>query len=129
MTGGSNLRSYTFTSGRNQSRQPCCAQSPLGASLRGANAPEVAPRIHEHINEDGPGDFDMIYSPSSSARLRIPVDRHFDDNFFKAVAATYSTLAALSPRPAAEIAEANKVIFKTAADAEKAGFKLAKNCH
>jgi hypothetical protein len=85
----------------------------LGASLRGANAPEVAPRIHEHINEDGPGDFDMIYSPSSSARLRIPVDRHFDDNFFKAVAATYSTLAALSPRPAAEIAEANKEALTT----------------
>lgn len=32
-------------------------------------------------------------------------------------------------RPVKEIAEANKVIFKTTADAEKAGFKLAKNCH
>lgn len=31
--------------------------------------------------------------------------------------------------PAKEIAEANKVIFKTAAEAEKAGFKVAKNCH
>ena len=31
--------------------------------------------------------------------------------------------------PAKEIAEANKVTFKTAADAEKAGFKAAKNCH
>jgi hypothetical protein len=30
---------------------------------------------------------------------------------------------------AKEIAEADKVIFKTRADAEKAGFKLAKNCH
>lgn len=28
-----------------------------------------------------------------------------------------------------EIAEKNKVVFKTAADAEKAGFKAAKNCH
>ncbi len=32
-------------------------------------------------------------------------------------------------QPAKEISEANKVIFKTTADAEKAGFKLAKNCH
>jgi hypothetical protein len=32
-------------------------------------------------------------------------------------------------QPAKEIADANKVIFKTAADAEKAGFKLAMNCH
>jgi hypothetical protein len=31
--------------------------------------------------------------------------------------------------PAKEIAEANKVTFKTAAEAEKAGFKAAKNCH
>jgi len=31
--------------------------------------------------------------------------------------------------PAKEIADANKVMFKTAADAEKAGFKAAKNCH
>ena len=30
---------------------------------------------------------------------------------------------------AKEISEANKVTFKTAADAEKAGFKAAKNCH
>ena len=32
-------------------------------------------------------------------------------------------------RPEKEIVEANKVIFKTADEAEKAGFKLAKNCH
>ena len=32
-------------------------------------------------------------------------------------------------QPAKEITETNKVIFKTTADAEKAGFKLAKNCH
>jgi hypothetical protein len=31
-------------------------------------------------------------------------------------------------QPAKEIAENNKVTFKTTADAEKAGFKLAKNC-
>src|SRR6185369_5727488 len=31
--------------------------------------------------------------------------------------------------PEREIAEANKVTFKTAAEAEKAGFKAAKNCH
>jgi len=31
-----------------------------------------------------------------------------------------------SPR---EISEANKILFKTTEDAEKAGFKLAKNCH
>lgn len=31
--------------------------------------------------------------------------------------------------PAKEIAEANKVTFKTTAEAEKAGFKAAKNCH
>jgi hypothetical protein len=31
--------------------------------------------------------------------------------------------------PAKEINEANRVTFKTAADAEKAGFKAAKNCH
>jgi hypothetical protein len=31
--------------------------------------------------------------------------------------------------PAKEIAEANRVTFKTAAEAEKAGFKVAKNCH
>ena len=31
--------------------------------------------------------------------------------------------------PSKAIAEKNKVIFKTAADAEKAGFKAAKNCH
>ncbi len=31
-------------------------------------------------------------------------------------------------RPEKEIAEANKIIFKTTDDAEKAGFKLAKNC-
>jgi len=34
-----------------------------------------------------------------------------------------------SCQPAKDIAEANKVIFKTTADAEKAGFKLGKNCH
>jgi len=28
-----------------------------------------------------------------------------------------------------EISEANKILFKTTEDAEKAGFKLAKNCH
>ncbi|HET6977035.1 MAG TPA: hypothetical protein VFI24_11975 [Pyrinomonadaceae bacterium] len=32
-------------------------------------------------------------------------------------------------QPAREIAEANKVTFKTTAEAEKAGFKAAKNCH
>ncbi len=32
-------------------------------------------------------------------------------------------------RPEKEIAEANKVIFKTTDEAEKAGFKLAKGCH
>lgn len=32
-------------------------------------------------------------------------------------------------QPAKEIAEANKVTFKTSAEAEKAGFKAAKNCH
>jgi hypothetical protein len=31
--------------------------------------------------------------------------------------------------PSKEIADANKVTFKTAAEAEKAGFKAAKNCH
>ena len=31
--------------------------------------------------------------------------------------------------PAREIAEANKIVFKTTAEAEKAGFKAAKNCH
>jgi hypothetical protein len=31
--------------------------------------------------------------------------------------------------PEKAVAEANKVMFKTTADAEKAGFKLAKNCH
>jgi hypothetical protein len=31
--------------------------------------------------------------------------------------------------PAKEISEANRAVFKTAAEAEKAGFKLAKNCH
>jgi len=31
--------------------------------------------------------------------------------------------------PAKVITEANKVTFKTAAEAEKAGFKIAKNCH
>ena len=32
-------------------------------------------------------------------------------------------------RPEKEIAEANRVVFKTTDEAEKAGFKLAKNCH
>ena len=32
-------------------------------------------------------------------------------------------------QPAKEIAETNKAVFKTAEEAEKAGFKLAKNCH
>ena len=32
-------------------------------------------------------------------------------------------------QPAREISDANKAVFKTVADAEKAGFKLAKNCH
>jgi hypothetical protein len=32
-------------------------------------------------------------------------------------------------RPEKEIVEANKVIFKTTDEAEKAGFKLARNCH
>ena len=32
-------------------------------------------------------------------------------------------------RPEKEIVEANKVVFKTTGEAEKAGFKLAKNCH
>jgi hypothetical protein len=31
--------------------------------------------------------------------------------------------------PEKEISEANKIMFKTAAEAEKAGFKAAKNCH
>jgi len=31
--------------------------------------------------------------------------------------------------PAKEIDEGNKVMFKTAVEAEKAGFKAAKNCH
>ena len=31
-------------------------------------------------------------------------------------------------RPEKQIAEANKIFFKTTDDAEKAGFKLAKNC-
>jgi hypothetical protein len=31
--------------------------------------------------------------------------------------------------PAKEISEANRTVFKTAQEAEKAGFKLAKNCH
>jgi hypothetical protein len=32
-------------------------------------------------------------------------------------------------QPAREIAEANRVMFKTTVEAEKAGFKAAKNCH
>jgi hypothetical protein len=31
--------------------------------------------------------------------------------------------------PSKEISEANRAVFKTAEEAEKAGFKLAKNCH
>ena len=34
-----------------------------------------------------------------------------------------------SCQPEKEISEANKVVFRTAAEAEKAGFKVAKNCH
>ena len=32
-------------------------------------------------------------------------------------------------QPAKEIPDSNRVVFKTSADAEKAGFKLSKNCH
>jgi hypothetical protein len=32
-------------------------------------------------------------------------------------------------QPAKEISDANKVVFKTTEEAEKAGFKAAKNCH
>ena len=32
-------------------------------------------------------------------------------------------------QPTTEISDANKITFKTTADAEKAGFKAAKNCH
>jgi hypothetical protein len=32
-------------------------------------------------------------------------------------------------RPEKEITEANKIVFKTTDEAQKAGFKLAKNCH
>jgi hypothetical protein len=32
-------------------------------------------------------------------------------------------------QPAKEISETNRAVFKTAAEAQKAGFKLAKNCH
>jgi hypothetical protein len=32
-------------------------------------------------------------------------------------------------QPAKEISETNRTVFKTAADAQRAGFKLAKNCH
>jgi hypothetical protein len=32
-------------------------------------------------------------------------------------------------KPEKEIAETNKIVFKTTDEAEKAGFKLAKNCH
>ena len=32
-------------------------------------------------------------------------------------------------RPEKEIAEADKMVFKTTDEGEKAGFKLAKNCH
>jgi len=32
-------------------------------------------------------------------------------------------------QPPREISETNRAVFKTAADAQKAGFKLAKNCH
>ncbi|MEN3325475.1 MAG: hypothetical protein V7638_282 [Acidobacteriota bacterium] len=32
-------------------------------------------------------------------------------------------------RPAKEISETNRAVFKTAAEAQKAGFKLAQNCH
>ena len=32
-------------------------------------------------------------------------------------------------KPEKEIAEGNKIVFKTTDEAEKAGFKLAKNCH
>ena len=32
-------------------------------------------------------------------------------------------------QPAKEISETNRAVFKTPADAQKAGFKLAKNCH
>ena len=32
-------------------------------------------------------------------------------------------------QPATEISEPNRAVFKTPADAQKAGFKLAKNCH
>ena len=34
-----------------------------------------------------------------------------------------------SCQPATEISEANKILFKSAEEAEKAGFKLAKSCH
>jgi hypothetical protein len=81
------------------------------------NTPEVAAPIRKHIDAPGPGKAVTTTTQvtgrvkplglHSAARLRIPVDRHFDDNFYEAVAATYSALAALSSRPAAEIAEAN----------------------
>jgi hypothetical protein len=32
-------------------------------------------------------------------------------------------------QPTTQISETNRAVFKTAADAQKAGFKLAKNCH
>ena len=54
---------------------------------------------------------------SESADTEIVADKH-SKTYYPAGCET-----------AKEISEANKVTFKTAADAEKAGFKAAKNCH
>ena len=58
-----------------------------------------------------------VNNPSDAAEAEIVADKH-SRTYFPA-----------GCEPAKEIDEGNKITFKTAAEAEKAGFKAAKNCH
>jgi len=84
---------------------------PIGRIAAWANAPKVAVVIREHIDDrvalPGLDDWVTMHGRGLALRpLHVP-DAPYGDDFYRQVAAAYSSLASQINRPAAELAEAN----------------------
>jgi hypothetical protein len=116
---------------------------PITFALAQANSPDLRAAVLEQLDHPPmagvdpptplwrpPGPLDdetaATIGRRRSARLRVPDGPRKPDGFYRQVAATYSALAALSPRPAAELAEANNVpastVHRWVKEARRRGF-------
>jgi hypothetical protein len=121
------LQAANWSSWRSRGQQMRCADFQLivtmvagGPTLRvldTAAEETVAARRQAKEEQDSMAEAAAAAAPEATEEPEIVADKKSKTYYIGAC------------RPDKEIAEANKITFKTTDEAEKAGFKLAKNCH